>query len=659
MNTLNDNDSDNLEISNQPASNSDQGSEPHTRASGFRWLVRFRLPILILAHTVVFCAVYYLAIVIRFERWIPTDPRFLWIGMPFVASIKLALFYVMRNFHGWWRYVTFSDLYSLARAATMSVFVIVLVDHFVMTGFQIPRTVVAVDWAFTIAVLCALRSVLRFWDENVPGFSQTKKSRNRALLIGGDASSAQLAHLINSRAELNIRIVGLVSLEKANQTRFSDLRVVGHAGEIKLLCTKHHAKTVYVPSGKLNGNLLRKLVELSTQHDFQVNVIPQLGNLLQGGSEVPIRNVEYEDLLKRAPVNLETELIESMVEGKVILVTGAGGSIGSEICRQLLRFGPAKLVLAGRGENRIFHVTNELRRLDLPGELATSLVNVVDRQRVEQVFEKHQPDVVFHAAAHKHVPLTENNIGEAVINNIQGTKVVADVAHEFNVENFVLVSTDKAVHPTSIMGCTKQLAERYCLVMDQISKTKFVVTRFGNVLGSEGSVIPLFQEQIRRGGPITVTDPRMERYFMTIPEASQLVLQAAAMGKGGEIFVLEMGEPVKIVDLARDLIRLAGLSADSIEIEFSGVRPGEKLFEELYYGDEDPLPTRHNQILIAYCRVFDFDEVQKQISNIVEMAFEDDELIRKKIKELIPEYRRNSSESIAEPPETDSIQVNR
>ena len=312
-------------------------------------------------------------------------------------------------------------------------------------------------------------------------------------------------------------------------------------------------------------------------------------------------------------------IIGRLIEGRTVMVTGAGGSIGSEICRQLLRFNPRMLLLVGRGENRIFKVERKLRAIYSAAALQPCIADITDEARVRQLFTQFHPEVVFHAAAHKHVPLMEMNVGEAIRNNVGGTKTMAEMAHEFGVRNFVFISTDKAVHPTSIMGVSKQIAERFVHAMSQISSTCFTVVRFGNVLGSDGSVVPIFQDQIRRGGPITVTDPRMTRFFMTIPEASQLVLQAAAMGQGGEIFVLEMGEPVKIVDLARDLVRLSGLPEDSIEICFTGIRPGEKLYEELYFDDEETLATAHPKLRAAYHRPYTLPEVRQTIAQLQEL----------------------------------------
>ena len=408
--------------------------------------------------------------------------------------------------------------------------------------------------------------------------------------------------------------------------------------DLQTYMKQHRATTLFVVTGTIQGRKLRELLDSASGMGFQLKILPPLGDHLRGADSVPIREVSYNDLLRREPADLDLSAIEKLIVGKTVLVTGAGGSIGSELCRQLSKFSPGKLVLLGRGENRIYHIERELREKFPHIEHVPRIANITDAPRIGEIFDELKPDLVFHAAAHKHVPLVEQNIGESIINNILGTKVIADHAHRTGVNRFVMVSTDKAVNPTSVMGCTKQMAERYCQSIGENSKTAFISTRFGNVLGSAGSVVPLFQEQIRRGGPITLTDKRMTRYFMTIPEASQLVIQAASMGTGGEIFVLEMGEPVKILDLAYDLIRLAGQTPDSIEIVERGMRPGEKLYEELYYGDETSLPTSHEQILSANSRPFRFEEVEHQVATLVESAYKDRDVILGLIKKFVPEY---------------------
>ena len=445
--------------------------------------------------------------------------------------------------------------------------------------------------------------------------------------------------------ERRTRVVGLLSAGPYSRgQRYSDLRVLGSLDLLDEITRLHKIKTVFVISGSIPAKTLRDLLEKVADCNAKIKILPKLEEQLKGLDQLPIREVAYDDLLRRKPVTLDLGAIGQIVENKTILVTGAGGSIGSELCRQLSRFKPARIVLLGRGENRIYHIKRELIGAHSHIEFVAKIANVTDRRRMNEIFNELKPEVVFHAAAHKHVPLVEENVGESIINNVVGSKVVADMAHEHGVERFVLISTDKSVNPTSIMGCTKQMAERYCQALDNESKTMFISTRFGNVLGSAGSVVPLFQEQIRKGGPITVTDERMTRYFMTIPEASQLVIQAASMGNGGEIFVLDMGEPVKIMDLAKDLIRLAGHPPGSIDIVVKGLRPGEKLYEELYYGDEKSLPTKHDQILSSYSRMIPLVEVEDQVRRLVGAAFDHPDKIKRLMKEVIPEYSMGASQ---------------
>jgi FlaA1/EpsC-like NDP-sugar epimerase len=593
------------------------------------WVKSYRLPLLMLFHLGVFLFVFWASLVVRFESWFPHHtPQHFWLGMPLVASVQLAVFYFMKNFHGWWRYVTFADLVSTAQCAVIATLVIFAVDYLAISDFQISRGCILINCAFTILVLSVLRSLLRFWDERIPSRSLREK-RRPALMLGSSSDVAKLAHLVNSRPALSCRVIGLVSQEKVRETRFSDISVVGHLGELSALCKKHEVRTVYVPAGSLEAKAMRDLIDKTREDNVQIHVVPELNRLLEGGTRIPVREVSVDDLLRRPPVKLDQEAIQDMVAGKTVLVTGAGGSIGSELCRQLMAFGPDRLVMLGRGENRLYQINRELCR-DFEGS--------TDRRRVAEIMATHRPVVVFHAAAHKHVPLTENNVGEAVVNNVLGTKVIADLADEYGVQKMVMVSTDKAVNPTSLMGCTKQMAERYCLALGSKSKTKYVVTRFGNVLGSAGSVVPLFKEQISRGGPITITDPRMTRFFMTIPEAAQLVVQAGSMGEGGEIFVLEMGEPVLIEDLARDMIRLGGLPANSIDIVYTGIRPGEKLYEELYYGDEQSLPTSHEKILTAYHREFPYESTKSSVENLIGLAYKEESAIRAYLNQLVPEF---------------------
>jgi FlaA1/EpsC-like NDP-sugar epimerase len=397
----------------------------------------------------------------------------------------------------------------------------------------------------------------------------------------------------------------------------------------------------------LSGKQLRQLLDDCEKVAINVRVIPSFGELMDNRFNFQVRDPDIGDLLQRDPVQLNNDKIESLLEGRTVMVTGAGGSIGSEICRQVLAFNPAKLLLVERNENALFLVERELQEVTAETQLVPSIADILDRERLGVVFSEHRPDIVFHAAAHKHVPMMEHNPGEAIKNNILGTRMVAELADAYNAREFVMISTDKAVNPTSVMGSSKHLAERFVHTFSEGSNTKFVVVRFGNVLGSNGSVVPIFSEQIRRGGPITVTHPDIERYFMTIPEASQLVLQAAAMGDGGEIFVLDMGESVKIVDLARDMIRLSGLQPDDIEIVFTGLRPGEKLYEELYFDNEEMLPTPHPKVFVAYHRPFEIDEVRASIDSLAAIMHGSAEEVRAELKRFIPEYAAPADRNIA------------
>lgn len=610
-------------------------------------LVRPRFWLLLLAHILVFATSFYLAHVLRLESfYVPENYREgILVCGAFVIAIKLVCFYSFRSFHGWWRHVTFSDLRALGQASLVSLLAISLADQFVLVNHFIPRSVYFIDLMITFFALASIRSSWRLLNEEIkPRFS--KQPRTNVILVGASEGTWKLAHQLKSLPDLRYNIVGLISTPGCDTHKWTaSLPVLGDMNSLELIMACYDVQELLVPAGELTGSDMRMLNELATKNEKRLRVIPSIKDVLAGSGKMPLRDVEINDLLRREAVTLDNSSIASMVAGKVILVTGAGGSIGSEICRQVMKFSPDKLILLGRGENRIFDIERELKSLDSVTELVPVIANITDRNSLERVFETHRPNIVFHAAAHKHVPLMEANVPEAIKNNILGTKNVADCAAEYGATEFVLISTDKAVNPTSVMGASKHMAERYVLSRNEpTGGTRFVVVRFGNVLGSNGSVVPIFQRQIRQGGPITITDPRMKRYFMSIPEASQLVLQAAAQGKGGEIFVLDMGQPVLVLDLARDLIRLSGLPEDAIEIKFSGIRPGEKLYEELYFDEEHSLPTVHPKIFAAYHRQFPADEVNQCIGEFCEVidAEVPTENLIAMFQDAIPEFRHSA-----------------
>jgi FlaA1/EpsC-like NDP-sugar epimerase len=494
-----------------------------------------------------------------------------------------------------------------------------------------------------------------------------KQDLRRAVIVGSDTSGEGLARQIHAKPRLQYRIVGFLDPDKYKRgLEVGGIPVLGKPEEASQIALALGVQDVLVISGSLAGRHLRKLMEQCDQSGLTLKVLPAVDHLLNGHHgnghhangngnghlgtghrngqrRLPVRDVNINDLLRRDPIELDSQSISRLVKGRTVLITGAGGSIGSEICRQVLRFQPRALVMVERAENNLFQIHQELRSRSLETRVLPCIGDVTDKRRMSQLFRCYSPEVVFHAAAHKHVPMMEDHPGEAIKNNVFGTKRLADLAHQYRVESFVLISTDKAVKPSSIMGVSKQLAERYVHAMSQVSTTRFVVVRFGNVLGSAGSVVPLFQEQISCGGPITITHPEMERFFMTIPEASQLVLQAAAMGQGGEIFVLEMGEPVKIVDLAQDLIRLSGLAPDDIEIKFTGLRPGEKLHEELYLAEEETRRTPHPKVRVAYHRPYALAQVRNSILDLGKILHRAEPIIRRKLKEMVPEYSSPAS----------------
>jgi FlaA1/EpsC-like NDP-sugar epimerase len=607
--------------------------------------LRVRFWVLVFAHVAIFSCAYIIALGLRFDFRIP---EFYWKSIPHallaIVTTKLVVFYAFRSFHGWWRYVAFSDLNSLIRATLVAFVSLTVIDHFAL-DFQIPRSVLIVDSLLSLSLIGLIRSSWRLLNEEIRPLIARDHLRN-TLIVGTSENAVRLAHQLRAMPKPVHKIVGLISRTDRAGQWLSTFPILGTIEQIDLIFSCCHIDDVVVPDGELPGSDMRRLVDIVKKRNGELRVIPCVSALVCGSQRIPLREVNINDLLGRDPVVLDNVRIASNIEDKVVLVTGAGGSIGSEICRQVLAFKPRKLVLLGRGENRIFEIERELKALPRTTELVPIIADINDYQRLREVFKTFQPDVVFHAAAHKHVPLMEANPSEAIKNNILGTRNTVDCAHAFQTKHFVMISTDKAVNPTSVMGASKHVAERYVLSRSDESSTKFVVVRFGNVLGSNGSVVPVFQDQIRRGGPITITDPRMKRFFMSIPEASQLVLQAAAQGNGGEIFVLDMGEPVLVVDLARDLIRLSGLDSDAIEIAFTGTRPGEKLYEELYFDEETSLTTDHQKIFAAYHRPFSYEDVAISIEKLAELADRNAsaEEILEGLGDIIPEFKHASFE---------------
>ncbi len=597
-----------------------------------------RLAAMASVHAIVFILIFATSFGIRFDFDIPAHQLdILWRNLPWILGVKMAVFYGTGLFHGWWRHATMSDLAALLKAAVISLAAVVMVDHFLIES-HVPRSIPVLDFTLTILCLGGLKASWRLVRE-LYWLTVGHTDRHSALLIGADQSAGLLAHQMRSLPQSQYHIRGLLDWDRSKiGTRLGCFRVLGSPDNVGAIARKHGVSDIFVIAGSLPGKRLRSLMDACTRSELSLKIIPPAEELFHGTDRIPTRDIEINDLLRRDPVQLDSESIATLLRGRTVLVTGAGGSIGSEICRQVLKFEPKTLVLVGKGENRIFFIERELQGLGTITRLVPKIADITDQRRMRRIFQEYRPEIVFHAAAHKHVPLMEANIGEAVKNNVCGTKCIADLAHEFKVNSFVLISSDKAVNPANVMGATKNLAERYVMALAEESTTRFIATRFGNVLGSAGSVVPLFQEQIRRGGPITITDHRMTRYFMTIPEASQLVLQAAALGRGRQIFVLDMGEPVRIVDLALDMIRLSGLPEDAIEIVCTGIRPGEKLYEELYFDDEETAPTSHKKLRVAYHRGEDLTEIQAIVQELLQLADGQEDVLLRRLHEIVPEY---------------------
>lgn len=540
------------------------------------------------------------AFLLRFDyRLPPAYLRHLEYALVIWIIVKLTVFHMAKLDRGLWRYVTESDLirliYGNLIASTVSCMLIRIIAP---RGF--PRSIYVLDLMISFLVTSGLRVVIRRTLQ-VASYARTNIVLDKSTLIygAGDAGITLLREIRNN-PRLSYRVVGFLDDQPDKKgLRISGIPVIGGGDQVAHLVKKYSAKTILIAIPSASGAEMTRILRLCNTADVECKTVPGLAEVIEErGLAGQIREVAVEDLLGRTPVHLEENQIRSTLEGKVILITGAAGSIGSELCRQIARFHPAGLVGFDAAESPLFEIDYEMRHAFPHVSFYPEIGSIQNCARLDEVLRRYRPSVVYHAAAYKHVPLLEDHVFEAIENNIFGTYNVAMAAAEHGVEDFVMISSDKAVRPTNIMGATKRVAELVLLAL-QNGGTKFVAVRFGNVLGSNGSVIPLFKKQIAAGGPITVTHPEMRRFFMTIPEASQLVLQASAIGKGGQICVLDMGQPVKIADLARNLVLLSGLRPDEdIKIEFNGMRPGEKLYEELSTLLEDTVPTEHDKIRI-------------------------------------------------------------
>ncbi|MCE5211758.1 MAG: polysaccharide biosynthesis protein [Deltaproteobacteria bacterium] len=577
-----------------------------------------------------------------------------------IVPLKFIFFLSSGLYRGMWRYTGIRDFWLLARTSFLSTLVIIFIILYLNRFEGYSRAVFIIDGLLTFLLTGGARMMIRSYYavyENpraIPGFSRKIDSKRVIIVGAGDAGEKMLREILENY-QLDYQVVGFIDDDPAKQGRsIHGVRVLGDVKKIPKIVGKKDIREILIAIPSASGNQIRSIVEICRKCDASYKVLPGIGELIDGKVSIKmLRDVNYEDLLGRSPVSLDVGSISKYLDGKTILITGCGGSIGSELCRQVIRFNPRCLILLDASELNLFNIQMEIKNTKLSCRHEAVLGHVQDKVLMHDIFKKYRPQVVFHAAAYKHVPMQERNPWEAVFNNIIGSRVAMEVSLEHSVECFVLVSTDKAVRPSNVMGASKRVAE---LIMQskQNHVTRFIAVRFGNVVGSSGSVIPVFRKQIEQGGPVTVTHPDVSRYFMTIPESSQLILQAAAMGKGGEIFILKMGTPVGIADMARDLIRLSGKEPDrDIDIVYTGLREGEKLHEELITEGEDILPTGHEKIMVLRFgnRAGEMTAIARKLDENIEelLTFSsnhDAKAIKKKLKEMIPEYIPQESETV-------------
>ncbi len=579
------------------------------------------------------------AYLLRFNFEIPQEHldvmmERLWLVVP----IQSATFLVFGLYRGTWRFASIPDLKRILFTVLISTAVLGLLFFMAQGDPRVPRSVVIMHPILLMLMMGGSRFFYRALKEHQLYGLYSKRGEPVVILGAGDAAVSLVKDLAQSS---QWHVVGLLDDDRVMHDReILGVKIHGDIASLDKVAARYGARHAIIAMPSAHHQERRRALELAKKLSLEVFTVPAIDDLISGRLNVSqIRRVDVEDLLGRDSVDLDNSGLQHLIANHTVLVSGAGGSIGSELCRQIIKFNPRYLVCFDISEYALYQLEQELNSQDLSTEVVYVVGDIKNAKRLDKVLTQYQPKVVFHAAAYKHVPLMENvNVSEAFNNNVLGTFTLAQACKKSKVEKFVLVSTDKAVNPTNVMGATKRLAEMVCQGLQDKKGTRFVMVRFGNVLGSSGSVIPKFRDQINSGGPITVTHPEITRYFMSIPEAAQLVMQAGLMGSGGEIFVLDMGEPVRIVDLARDMIKLSGFSEDEIKIEFTGLRPGEKLYEELLADDEHTLPTPHQKLRIASARVVNEKWVNLLLEWISTTLEKDEVTIKRELKKWVEEY---------------------
>lgn len=605
---------------------------------------RNRIALLVILDLLIITVSGFLALYIRFDfqfskmemAYVDRELKYL----PINLMITLLLFVLFKLYRSVWRFASANEFLNVISACSVSTLIQIVIMS--VMKMRMPVSYYMMKYVILIVGVGSLRfayRILRMLQEKRMGLR--KDSRRNTMVVGAGEAGAMIIKEFQNSRYLDQKVCCVIDDNEAKQGKYlRGVKIMGGRDDIRYLAHELQIDEIIVALPSASQSQVKEILQICQETGCELKVLPGLYQMINGEISVSkLRKVEIEDLLGREPIKLQVDSVMGYVAGKVILVTGGGGSIGSELCRQIVAHKPKRLIIVDIYENNAYDIQQELKRKSPELDLVVLIASVRNTHRMNSIFETYQPDIVYHAAAHKHVPLMEDSPNEAIKNNVFGTYKTAKAADKYGVKRFVLISTDKAVNPTNIMGASKRICEMIIQMMNNHSKTDFVAVRFGNVLGSNGSVIPLFKKQIEQGGPVTVTHPEIIRYFMTIPEAVSLVLQAGALAKGGEIFVLDMGEPVKILDLAKNLIRLSGYKPfEDIPIEFTGLRPGEKLYEELLMSEEGLRETENELIHIGKPIEFDEEKFRRELEELRKIADQDSEAIRQKVQEIVPTY---------------------
>jgi len=594
----------------------------------------------------------------------PVHKKFLFIIIPIYLILHLFFFWLLRTYSGIIRHSSYIDAVKIFIALFLTLIILILINFASLFFIEqdpdsekieklFMNTGLFINFIFSFCGLFIYRIVVK---QTFDAYVSESQSVNlmKALIFGSDANAISVANALKSEKPARFKIVGFVDkVSQSSSKRIFDLPILKLNKKIAILMRSINAEALIIADKSLTKDEKLNIVDECLEFNYKVYTVPLISDW-EDRKEISnkVKNFQIQDILERKPIIIDNKTISSQLNNKIVLITGAAGSIGSEIVRQVMAFNPKKVIILDQAETPLHHLSLEMNKLKTKTKIKTEIADIRNKVAINEVFKKYNPEVVFHAAAYKHVPLMEDNPAQAIFANVLGTKNLTDLSMEYAVNSFVMVSTDKAVNPSNVMGASKRIAEKYVQYLhyktknnESEFKTKFITTRFGNVLGSNGSVVPLFTQQIAEGGPITITHPDIIRYFMTIPEACQLVLEAGAMGNGGEIYIFDMGQPVKIIDLAKKMIRLAGFTPDKeIEIKIVGLRPGEKLYEELLNDSSKTLPTYHEKIMIAKELNFDFENLLFDIEDLIQSAnsFSSNEIVSK-MKVIVPEFISKNS----------------